>query len=645
MVAETITDEDGRFSFYSFWNDPERAGFDTVTFLARDRSGRTGWRSNVSQINPPVDPIEVAESVEFRGRLIDQAGRPIAGVEVLPTMFARSPWVTEFVYLSRSVARRHAGKTDRNGAFTLRNIPEHVAITVTVEAPAFGSPSICWESTQPVDIGLDGRLGRVRGRIAPNVEPGPDGRLRVIAFLDSGGNLPRSPYAIRVLRETHVLADGTFRFDVLPPGRYSISAATTLGGPYSSDPLNNVKVDPGAEVAGVEIKVRRLPVITGRVVDASSGKGLAGVHLVAERGENPYAHSWLPMTKTDSEGRYRVSVSPDIVRVVPGPTKTHTGLRSDVWPRMRVDADQEWPDLKMARAAVVDGIAIDGAGRPVPGAKVFLITRDNLAYGLSGPTTVSRSDGTFRLEQLYPDDTVSVLARTTVSAAGGPVTVRPGKQQGRLSLTMDATLAYHIRGTVTDQAGEPIEGARVLLWWARYPATQGQRRGVSGGLEDYTTDVSGRFVSGALWPGERYKVTVDAEGYGRAESPEVTGHARDERDFGRIMLVDTSGYVAGTVVDSAGKPFPGASIFNRGDAPRPSRSGPTSRAGSASMGCSLAANTFSPARPGIGSPASESRAMSATCGCGFAATSIRRRLGNPPSRPRTRLSGRSPTGS
>ena len=93
----------------------------------------------------------------------------------------------------------------------------------------------------------------VSGRITPNAEPGPDGRMGVILSLQSGGDLPFYPYAMRFLKETcAVLADGAFRFDDLPPGRYAIQAATQLGGPYETEHLFNVKVDPGtAEVAGL----------------------------------------------------------------------------------------------------------------------------------------------------------------------------------------------------------------------------------------------------------------------------------------------------------------------------------------------------------------------------------------------------------
>jgi protocatechuate 3,4-dioxygenase beta subunit len=567
VVAETITDADGRFLFGAFWKAHERTGFYTVSLFARDRTGRSGWRSNVSETHPPVEAIELAETVEFRGRLIDEAGRPIAGVELVPTLFAKVRWVSDFVYLSRSVALRHAARTAGDGTFAFRDIPERVEITFTIHAPAFGSPAIRWLATGPVEISLDGRLGRVRGRITPNAAPGAEGRMGVILALDSGVNLPGKPYALNVIKETQVAADGSFQFDGVSPGRYSIQAATPLGGLYESEHLYNVQVNPRAEVAGLELKLRRSLVITGRVVDAESGNSLPGVDLVAELGQNPLAHSWLPRATTDAQGRYGFFVSPGIVRIVPGPTSTHTGLRSDVWPRMQVNADQRWPDLKLARAAVVSGVAVDGAGRPVADANVFVITADNVLYGLSGPAATTQPDGSFQLKQLTPDDNVTVLARTAAATTATPVSIRLNQHQGPLRLTLGPTAAYRVRGTVTNRAGEPIEGAKALLWWGRYAAKQGLRPGASGALEECTTDAAGRFFSGALWPGERYKVTIDAEGFSEWDSPEVTGRAGGEHDFGRIMLVDVSGYVAGTVVDLAGVPLLNAAVFNRGDAP------------------------------------------------------------------------------
>ena len=76
-------------------------------------------------------------------------------------------------------------------------------------------------------------------------------------------------------------------------------------------------------------------------------------------------------------------------------------------------------------------------------------------------------------------------------------------------------------------------------------------------LDQVKTGQDGRFVSQALWAGDRYKVAIESKGYAKAESPDVTGTAGQVHDLGTISLVEISAFVAGRVVDSAGKPIAG----------------------------------------------------------------------------------------
>ena len=62
---------------------------------------------------------------------------------------------------------------------------------------------------------------------------------------------------------------------------------------------------------------------------------------------------------------------------------------------------------------------------------------------------------------------------------------------------------------------------------------------------------------------------IEARGHARIETPELTGKAGETLDAGKIVLANTSGYLAGRVVGSDGKPIAGANIFNHGDAPEP----------------------------------------------------------------------------
>ena len=217
----------------------------------------------------------------------------------------------------------------------------------------------------------------------------------------------------------------------------------------------------------------------------------------------------------------------------------------------------------------IDGVVVDGTGKPIEGAEVHLVKPDPMGFGGGGAPLGSASDGSFRLEQLDPDDTLPVRARTKEATTDGPVVIRPGKQAGKLTLTIDPKNASRVHGVVADGSGKPVSGATVRLWWGRnYVSEKTRMSGVGSGLETYTTDVDGRFASSALWPGDRYKVDVEAEGYGKAESPEIPGRAGVDHDFGTIRLVGSGAHLAGRVVDTAGKPVDGATVFNRGDAPK-----------------------------------------------------------------------------
>ena len=106
-----------------------------------------------------------------------------------------------------------------------------------------------------------------------------------------------------------------------------------------------------------------------------------------------------------------------------------------------------------------------------------------------------------------------------------------------------------------------------------------KRMGLGSLLDQVRTGPDGRFRTGALWPGDRYHVTVDVKPYAKAETPQAELSAGEARDVGTIALVETSAAVAGQVVGSDGKPIAGAEVFNRGDGPRPTstRTGPDGR--------------------------------------------------------------------
>jgi hypothetical protein len=291
----------------------------------------------------------------------------------------------------------------------------------------------------------------------------------------------------------------------------------------------------------VAIPLQSLPMITGRVVDSRTGKGIAGVGLHSWLlGEGRNANRFVGEATTDAEGRYRIPALPGRILIectqVP---KTHFGLDDPEYPRREVKGDQKWPEFKLPPATVIDGVVLNEAGRPVAGAEVYLLNVEK--RGTPGRSEMIRTgvEGTFHLDPFHPDDWLSLWARAGDMTTDGVVVLRPQDLKGRLTFKIDPKSAVRIRGLAIDGAGKPVAGARVTLRWNRqYPGENdaGMGGAVGSVLDFATTGDDGSFVFRGLWTGLMYDVVIEAAGHGKAEVTELIDTGGETRDLGKIVL-------------------------------------------------------------------------------------------------------------
>ena len=543
----------------------------TYSLAARDARGRMGWLTSVQRQTPTPNRISLVDLGEARGRVADHAGKPVAGAEIVPAMFVRSHekrGANDYLRLAPVLAEPFATTTAADGSFTLRGIPAGCQVQARVSRRGFGTPRVSWDSTKPVTIALDGRVGRIDGRLVA-----PDGKDIARALsLGIRRNQPADeptggPFVLLYFKAVEVGRDGKFQFDELPPGHYAIDLESDPECGYRAERVADVNVGPDAKVTGLSIPLQKLVTVSGRVIDATGGEGVEGVWVNASMvsaGALVYGDNDV----TDAHGRYTVHVTAGKIFISPTSTPTsHLGLDRESLPKLDVAADREWPDFKLARAAVLEGVVLDAAGKPVAGAEVHALKQNPIGFADLAPIKTG-ADGSFRVVQLDPGDTVPFRARAKDATTDGAIVIEPGKQSGKLTLVVDPRFATRVHGVIRDRAGKPVAGAVVRLGWGRnYVSKKNRFSGVGSELERCETDAEGRFASSALWPGDRYKVTVEAPGYGNAESPEITGRSGDDHDFGAIRLVSTGGRVAGRVLDTGGKPVADAIVFNRGDGP------------------------------------------------------------------------------
>ena len=274
-----------------------------------------------------------------------------------------------------------------------------------------------------------------------------------------------------VYAETVTGADGSFSLEGLPEGEFTLWALGEQGAEMRPE------VAAGAE--GVALELGEGVVLEGRVIDV-------GEHPVPEvRLTVLHAkHTRFFDARTGADGRYRVGPLP----------KGDYAL---------VAEKEDWlpeflpPFLVKVRSSVVlyqpgrlEGLVLSD-GAPAPGTEVRLKTGSE-----DEQVTTADAAGRFVFEGTKPRSYVLTAERAgwyaTTEVHLGPMNFSAEEVVLRLGE------GRYVEGTVMDDAGQPIPGARVAIWrkrnygqnWKVFTDEQGQYRVGPLPLSDYMFDVT-----------------------------------------------------------------------------------------------------------------------------------------------------------
>jgi protocatechuate 3,4-dioxygenase beta subunit len=289
-------------------------------------------------------------------------------------------------------------------------------------------------------------------------------------------------------------------------------------------------------------------IVSGRVFDEESAKGIAGVEM---RISSPPPNT----TKTDADGRYRFA------RLRGGTYEVRIG-EVEGYPRFsqrhqrerqvtaRVAAEVSGIDFSLYRGLRISGIVLDEEGKPVPNAWVNgyagpnPTAQDSVQSDAQGRFTLAGYPPNVQVEFNAGNDGMTVAERTRVKVEDRDVS------GVRLELITGGTIS----GVVVDSRGRPLSG---LQLYARMPPPDNRGGAI------HNTNPDGSFTIRSLAPGE-----YDIFPYGRGESNKSMHRvtlAKGQNITGlRIVLQETGLSIAGVVVDAEGKPISRATIQTRG---------------------------------------------------------------------------------
>lgn len=413
--------------------------------------------------------LELGRGIEISGRVVDDAGAPVAGAEVsLAGDFRRG--------------YRPPETTAEDGSFRLRGIePGTWRLEVTAEGLAQAAPDTRYELTASL-TGVEVRMtvggaivGRVRG-----LELDELARLDLSANLVTGGRSWRSGSADY---------EGAYRIEGVSAGKWRVTATLGEGEAMAS---GEVELAPGQPEARLDLEFASDLVLSGRVT--LGGEPVAGAEI-------SLMGTGFARGRTASDGSFRIG------RLAAGHYALSVHSSDGLAHRRELDLHGDHEVEVDLEAAEVAGRVVDAdGGLPLAGARVELVPAGDEPSGHGNRTESGNPDGAFRLPRVMPGEYLLRVEKDGYAIASRPLAV--AAPAGVAGLEVALTPAAGAVLEVSSAGGPPQQVTVAVIDAAAPPDTPPPS--VAGGV--YFPGEGGRVHLGAVPPG-RWRVLVGAPGW------------------------------------------------------------------------------------------------------------------------------------
>lgn len=290
--------------------------------------------------DPKVMDLSFPPAASLAGRVVDEAGRPVAGVRIrivgcdyLDTGGKEShPNFREFWTIQYAYGLPTLTTTDSDGRFRLEGLPKEAGFRRFVEHPEYAWMNLYAATTDRPASAFDYPRQSIAGGTRPLVATGEikitlhaTRRIAIRTVFDDTGQ----PAAkVRVSAGTakssgssgYGVSDADGRLQLrLPPGEYSVVADPTLGGAECLRALSALHVADRPAEQPFEVRVKPASVVVLEAVDAKTGQGIRGVQFDGEHEPGGQVGGRMPIQsrpgyvdnpRSDANGRLRAIVEP-----------------------------------------------------------------------------------------------------------------------------------------------------------------------------------------------------------------------------------------------------------------------------------------------------------------------------------------------
>ncbi len=422
-----------------------------------------------------IELVLGAEST-VSGTVVDGAGRPKAGIEVYAIRTGRSNGEN---LASATSAADGSVKFDgmstgeygfifpEGGGWSTSEVQNAQKITLA-KAEHITGVKIVYKSQNEGGLTISGRV------------------------LDSKGNgVARADIRLQgPWREITADATGNYTIGGLTAGSYTITAAS-----YAYSGVDTKQAEAGAK--NVNFTLKGLATVSGRVVSAATNQPVTAfrVRATGRTGQQYYVRDEFQSIR-DADGQFKLSEVEDGSTTIEVRAENFSDAKQTI-PAVTEGENRNDVVIRLEEGAILAGRVIDGSGKGVGGAQIFIGAVPQQWQMERQRRGVSSADGTFKLTSLPAGQSDISVSHTKFASKTVSVNLTP-RIENKVDIVMST--GGTVEGRITENGKTPLAGQYVYVQVNNdHRQTQSDSNGrySLAGLPDGKFHVSSNYQSGA----------------------------------------------------------------------------------------------------------------------------------------------------